>query len=237
MATPADHIDIRTDFSELDPEAYREDVKERFALSAHPTVRNAEKRIEEMKRGAREAFQEAIDLRAEAKAKEREAETAVAAGKDEKADSLYEEAADLEQKADRKEKIATAKTRTLQKWVRDRDAIEAIAPVRDGAKKLVESMDAPAQRKRDQVHQEAEAELRAAAQEEMQHLLGHLKGQFEPFLKAFQKAKKLDSTSATAAGFGRSLGTLSGTEVSAGGGAKQGLDEKLADVFTEYGVA
>lgn len=232
-----DHIDIRTDFSEVDLDTYREDVKERFALSAHPKVQNMTKRIEQMKTGAREAFEDAADLKAQAETKEDEAEAEAAQGNDSAADSLYEEAAELKQKADRRRRIAESKTRTLQKWIRDTDAAQAISPVVDRPNELVSGMDAPAQTKRDRVQQQAEQELRQAAEKEMEYLMAHLKEQADPFLDALEKAKALDTDSATAGGFGRTLNVLSGVDVKAAGGARQGLDEKLEDVFAEYGVA
>jgi len=182
---------------------------------------------------------EAIDYEygKEADIQRAEAEAEAAQGNDSAADSLYEEAAELKQKADRRRRIAKSKTRTLQKWIRDTDAAQAISPAVDRPNELVSGMDAPAQTKRDRVQQEAEQELRQAAEKEMEHLMAHLKEQADPFLDALEKAKALDSDSATAGGFGRTLDVLSGVDVKAAGGARQGLDEKLEDVFAEYGVA
>lgn len=229
MATP-DHIDIRTDFSGVDLETYREDVKERFDIGKHPKVRNMRKRVEQMKSGARGAFEDAAQLRAQAEAKEEDAASAAADGDDEEADALYEEAADLQQQADRRQRIAESKTRTLQKWIRDTDAASAIAPAVDDAKTLISEMDAPAQPKRDKVSMDAESEHRAAAQEEMRHLLAHLKETAEPFFDAVEKAKALSKNASHAAGGFGGLDALDGIREA------DALASELEGTFEAHGV-
>lgn len=234
MAPPAEHIDIRTDFAGLDPEAYREDLKKRFALSAHPDVREMEENIINMKEAAREAFETANTLRSEAADKEALAEQKAASGDDEEAERAYAAAAEKRQEADRRERIARSKTGTLKQWVGQQETTRAIAGTVDRAQRLVNRLDPVAQTKRDKIKMEAEQEIRAAAKKEMSHLLSHLKERWKPFLEAFRKAKAFNSGSATAGGFGRSLGVLDNIELAVKGGAERGVDERMDEVFEEW---
>lgn len=211
MATPADHITIRDDVSGMAPEEYEEDVDERFDLGAHPDVQQINQRREDLRESTRQSFEDAQRLHREADEAEEKASKVAAGQADGDADALFETAAEKEQKAERKEKEATAKAGALKQIVGAHDTRMFLGkcPGVDNARRIVDDLDPVAQTRSDEVQMEAEQELHAAAEQELGNLLPELRERWKSFAELYRKARALSDQS-----FGRgTIGPLSGRDV------------------------
>lgn len=165
IAEAAPHVDICTDASDMTPQEYRDDVKERFALQHHPDVIERAKRLEAMREAATEARQEAQTLRQAAEDAKNQAKAAALDGRDDEAEKLYEKASDLQAKADRKGQIAGAKAEAVEDLEEERLRFNA----------------------------EKSEELRQAARIELAHALEDVEKAWNDFLDAFRKAEAVSS--------------------------------------------
>ena len=222
MAQPAEHIDIRSDVSSLSVEEYEADVSDRFALAKHPKVEEVNQRREDLKESTRQAFEDAERLRREAAEAEEKAGKVAAGQADGDADALFQEAAEKEQKAERKEKEAKAKAGALKQLIGAHATRMFLGkcPGVDNARRLVDNLDPVAQTKQDKAQMQAEKEVQAAAEKELDNLLPELRERWESFTKLYRKARALSDQS-----FGRgTIGPLSGRDVE---GAAETLESAL----------
>jgi DNA repair exonuclease SbcCD ATPase subunit len=84
---------------------------------------------------------------------------------------------------------------------------------------------------RTRFNSEKSQELRQAARKELAHALEDVEAAFSDFLDAFRKAEAVSSE----APHHEPLRVLSDVDVSVSAGARQGLKEKLEEVFAEHG--
>jgi len=124
----SDHTTVPdpADAQDMTPEAYAEDVRERYFLrpgDEHPIYAEHEARVQKLQAEARSARQEAEDLSAEAEARRAEAKAAAKSG-EEDPDPLFEEAERLAEKAERSRAIAEAKEEAASEAADDLQAVK-----------------------------------------------------------------------------------------------------------------